>query len=190
MRKIRIDKETEINGKVIKWIIEKHKEEKDRISSLREYYNNNNLAIMNREYKDKKKPQNKLAHPFASYITNMAVGYFLGRPVAYNSENADLLVVGWGGTEGALRCAVQELQAEGKSIAFTQFNYIMPLPKNTEEMLKRYKKVVVCELNMGQFVNYLRMNFQGMMFHQYNKVQGLPFEVSELKEVFNQILGE
>ena len=66
----------------------------------------------------------------------------------------------------------------------------MPLPKNTEEMLKRYKKVVVCELNMGQFVNYLRMNFQGMMFHQYNKVQGLPFEVSELKEVFNQILGE
>jgi 2-oxoglutarate ferredoxin oxidoreductase subunit alpha len=106
------------------------------------------------------------------------------------AENADLLVVGWGGTEGALRCAVQELQAEGKSIAFTQFNYIMPLPKNTEELLKRYKKVVVCELNMGQFVNYLRMNFQGMMFHQYNKVQGLPFEVSELKEVFNQILGE
>ncbi len=106
------------------------------------------------------------------------------------AESADLLVVGWGGTEGALRCAVQELQAEGKSIAFTQFNYIMPLPKNTEEMLKRYKKVVVCELNMGQFVNYLRMNFQGMMFHQYNKVQGLPFEVSELKEVFNQILGE
>ena len=91
MRKIRIDKETEINGKVVKWIIEKHKEEKTRISNLREYYNNNNTTIMNREYKDLKKPMNKLAHPFASYITNMAVGYFLGKPVAYNSENVDLL---------------------------------------------------------------------------------------------------
>lgn len=105
-------------------------------------------------------------------------------------ENAELLVVGWGGTMGALRSAVQELQAEGKSVAFTQFNYIMPLPKNTEEIMRRHKKVVVCELNMGQFVNYLRMNFEGVRFHQYNKVQGLPFEVSELKEVFNKILGE
>lgn len=105
-------------------------------------------------------------------------------------ENAELLVVGWGGTQGALRCAVQEMQAEGKSIAFTHFNYIMPLPKNTGDILKRHKKVVVCELNMGQFVNYLRMNFEGLTFHQYNKVQGLPFEVSELKEEFNKILGE
>lgn len=105
-------------------------------------------------------------------------------------KDADLLVVGWGGTEGALRCAVQELQAEGKSIAFTQFNYIMPLPKNTGDILRRHKKIIVCELNMGQFVNYLRMNFEGLCFLQYNKVQGLPFEVSELKEVFNKILGE
>lgn len=105
-------------------------------------------------------------------------------------KDADLLVVGWGGTEGALRCAVQELQAEGKSIAFTQFNYIMPLPKNTGDILRRHKKIIVCELNMGQFANYLRMNFEGLCFLQYNKVQGLPFEVSELKEVFNKILGE
>lgn len=105
-------------------------------------------------------------------------------------KDADLLVVGWGGTEGALRCAVQELQAEGKSIAFTQFNYIMPLPKNTGDILRRHKKIIVCELNMGQFVNYLRMNFEGLCFLQYNKVQGLPFEVSELKDVFNKILGE
>ncbi|MDR1005894.1 MAG: 2-oxoacid:acceptor oxidoreductase subunit alpha [Bacteroidales bacterium] len=105
-------------------------------------------------------------------------------------ENAELLVVGWGGTQGALKSAVQQMQAEGRSIAFTHFNYIMPLPKNTEQILRRHKKVVVCELNMGQFVNYLRMNFEGIHFHQYNKVQGLPFVVSELKERFNQILGE
>ncbi len=106
------------------------------------------------------------------------------------AEDAELLVVGWGGTQGALRTAVQELQAEGKSVAFTQFNYIMPLPKNTEEIMRRHKKVVVCELNTGQFAGYLRMNFEGINFRQYNKVQGLPFEVSELKEKFNQILGE
>ena len=91
MRKIRIDRETVIDEKVVKWIIEKHKEEKARISNLREYYNNNNSSIMNREYKDPRKPMNRLAHPFASYITNMAVGYFLGKPVGYNSDNTDLL---------------------------------------------------------------------------------------------------
>ena len=91
MRKIRIDRNTEINEKVVKWIIEKHKEEKARISNLKEYYNNNNTTIMNREYKDANKPSNRLAHPFASYITNMAVGYFLGKPIGYNSENMQLL---------------------------------------------------------------------------------------------------
>ena len=90
MRKIRIDKETQLTKEVIKWIIEKHSEEKARIAELRDYYNNKN-AIMNRQYKDTNKPQNKLSHPFASYITNMATGYFLGNPVSYNSDNQDLL---------------------------------------------------------------------------------------------------
>ena len=110
--------------------------------------------------------------------------------VVNGDEDADLLVVGWGGTEGNLKLAVEELREEGKKIAITHFNYIMPLPKNTEEILKKYKKIIVCELNMGQFVNYLRMNFQTLAFQQYNKIQGLPFEVTELKEKFNQILGE
>ncbi len=90
MRKIRIDKETQLTKEVIKWIIEKHSEEKSRIAELRDYYNNKN-AIMNRQYKDNNKPQNRLSHPFASYITNMATGYFLGNPISYNSENQDLL---------------------------------------------------------------------------------------------------
>ena len=90
MRKIRIDKETQLTKEVIKWIIEKHSEEKTRIAELRDYYNNKN-AIMNRQYKDANKPQNRLSHPFASYITNMATGYFLGNPISYNSENKDLL---------------------------------------------------------------------------------------------------
>ena len=107
----------------------------------------------------------------------------------YGDEDADLLVVGWGGTHGALKTAVNELRAEGKKVAYTHFHYISPLPKNTEEILRKYKNIVVCELNMGQFVNYLRMNYQGIMFHQYNKVQGLPFEVTELKQEFNKIMN-
>lgn len=90
MRKIRINKETQLTKEVIKWIIEKHSEEKTRIAELRDYYNNKN-AIMNRQYKDNNKPQNRLSHPFASYITNMATGYFLGNPISYNSDNQDLL---------------------------------------------------------------------------------------------------
>lgn len=90
MRKIRIDKETQLTKEVIKWIIEKHSEEKNRIAELRDYYNNKNV-IMNRQYKDANKPQNRLSHPFASYITNMATGYFLGNPISYNSDNQDLL---------------------------------------------------------------------------------------------------
>lgn len=105
-------------------------------------------------------------------------------------DNADLLVISWGGTEGTVLTAVKELQAGGANIAHTHFNYIMPLPLNTEEILKRYKKVIVCELNEGQFVNYLRMKFQHIPFKQYNKVQGLPFTVNELSNCFTQILEE
>lgn len=105
-------------------------------------------------------------------------------------KDADVLVIGWGGTHGALKSAVNELLQEGKKIAYTHFNYICPLPKNTEEILRKYKKIIVCELNMGQFVNYLRMKFQGILFYQYNKVQGLPFEVSELKIEFNKLINE
>ena len=90
MRIIRIDKNTSITGDVIKWVISKHKAEKDRIAELMNYYNNNNTAINNRSYDDNK-PSNKLSHPFASYITNMAVGYFLGKPISYNSNNSNLL---------------------------------------------------------------------------------------------------
>ncbi len=104
--------------------------------------------------------------------------------------DGDLLVIGWGGTAGALTLAVEEMNKEGKKVAYTHFNYIMPLPKNTEDILKKYKKIVVCELNSGQFVNYLRSKYPQYPMHQYNKIMGLPFEVTELKEKFNEILGE
>ncbi|MDN5200434.1 2-oxoacid:acceptor oxidoreductase subunit alpha [Fulvivirgaceae bacterium BMA10] len=97
-------------------------------------------------------------------------------------KSGDILLVGWGGTYGALLTATRELQAKGKKVALAHFNYLNPLPKNTEQVLGNYDKVLVCELNMGQFANYLRSTFPSLEFHQYNKVQGLPFTVTELKE--------
>jgi len=115
---------------------------------------------------------------------------FIPKQTIVGDKNADLLVIGWGGTKGHLMTAVEELQAEGKSIALAHFNYINPLPKNTREVLGNHKKLVVCELNEGQFANHLRMNFQEFEYLQYNKVQGLPFTVVELKEEFNRLLAE
>jgi len=102
----------------------------------------------------------------------------------------DLLVVSWGGTKGAVHTAVELLQSEGKKVSHAHFRYINPLPTNTLEVLSKFKKVLVCELNMGQFVQYLRMNFPQVPYLQYNKVQGLPFTIAELTEKFNQILME
>lgn len=103
-------------------------------------------------------------------------------------KEGDLLVVSWGGTFGPVYYAVKEMQKAGKKVSHAHFRYIMPLPKNTESIFKGFKKVVVCELNSGQFVNYLRMNFPQYPMSQYNKVQGLPFLVSELSARFKQIL--
>lgn len=104
--------------------------------------------------------------------------------------DVDLLVVGWGGTYGHLLTAVHDMQAEGKSISLVHFNYIQPLPKNTGEILRKAKKVVVAELNNGQFAKYLRQNFNNLEFLQYNKVMGLPFTVEELTKHFNTLLEE
>jgi 2-oxoglutarate ferredoxin oxidoreductase subunit alpha len=103
-------------------------------------------------------------------------------------KDADLLVIGWGGTYGAIVSAVKELQEEGKSIALAHFSHISPLPKNTAEVLKHAKKRVVCELNLGQFALYLRSKFPQYEYSQYNKVQGLPFMISELKAKFTELL--
>ncbi len=103
-------------------------------------------------------------------------------------QNGDVLVVSWGGTKGSVLSAVNQLHAEGKKIGHAHFNYIMPLPKNTEEIFKKFKKIIVCELNQGQFVNYLRMKFPDFSYKQYNKLQGLPFSIQELTDVFTKML--
>ena len=104
-----------------------------------------------------------------------------------DKEDADLLIVGFGGTYGHLHAAMDEMRAAGKKVALAHFKFINPLPKNTAEVLKRYKKVVVAEQNMGQFASYLRMKVDGFVPAQFNQVKGQPFVVSELVEAFSNL---
>ena len=98
----------------------------------------------------------------------------------YGSESGKLLVVGWGGTYGHLLSAVQQVREEGLDVSMANFDYILPLPKNTEEIFSRFEHILVCELNNGHFVNYLRGRLPQFSYSQYNKVQGQPFLVQEI----------
>ncbi|MDR2885318.1 MAG: 2-oxoacid:acceptor oxidoreductase subunit alpha [Rikenellaceae bacterium] len=114
---------------------------------------------------------------------------FIPRQRVFGRQRGELLVVGWGGTYGHLRTAVEQMQGEGKSVSLCNINYINPLPKGLEEIFCRFKKIVVCELNSGQLARHLRAEFQQYEYLQYNKVQGLPFTVEELTARFNEILS-
>lgn len=117
------------------------------------------------------------------------VADFIPKQEVYGDKQGDLLVVGWGGTYGNLRTTVDEMRAAGKSVSHCHFNYLNPLPKGVEEIFSKFKTIVVCELNMGQFANYLRIEFQQFDYKQFNKVQGLPFTTIELTEKFESLLG-
>lgn len=93
------------------------------------------------------------------------------------NADSDTLLVGFGSTEGHLRAAAGELNC-----ALAHFNYINPLPKNTAEVMRAYKKVIVCELNNGQFATLLRSKVPGVDFKQYNEIMGQPFAVERIVE--------
>ncbi len=108
----------------------------------------------------------------------------------YGEESGDLLVVGWGGSRGYLMTTVRELQTEGKKVSLANFNYINPLPKNVRDVFRKFRKIVVAELNMGQFADYLRIKCQEFNYEQINKIQGLPFTVKEVKEKCLKLLED
>ncbi len=96
--------------------------------------------------------------------------------------DADTLVIGWGGTYGHIHTAVRELNAEGTPVAQAHFRYINPLPANALDIVKRYKRVIVAELNTGMFADYLQSKLPGTEILRINKIEGQPFMVSELKD--------
>ncbi|RLD52673.1 MAG: 2-oxoacid:acceptor oxidoreductase subunit alpha [Bacteroidetes bacterium] len=106
------------------------------------------------------------------------------------NKDAEVLVVGWGSTYGHLTTAVREMNEAGTKVAHAHFNYINPLPKNTADVLSKYKEIIVFELNLGQFAKYLRMMHPNNHYEYYDKIQGLPLTVTEIKEKVNQILEQ
>ncbi|MDQ1296209.1 MAG: 2-oxoglutarate/2-oxoacid ferredoxin oxidoreductase subunit alpha [Bacteroidota bacterium] len=100
----------------------------------------------------------------------------------FGENSGDLLVAGWGGSRGYLITAVRELQSEGHKVSLANFNYINPMPKNVNEIFGKFKNIVVAELNMGQFADYLRIKYPEYKYRQINKVQGVPFTIKEIKD--------
>jgi 2-oxoglutarate ferredoxin oxidoreductase subunit alpha len=147
--------------------------EKDRVTGNVSYVPENHELMTNIRAEKIKRVQN--------YIPDIKTEY---------AESGDLLVIGWGGTYGSLHSAVKQLADDGyKNIGLAHFNYINPLPKNTEEILSKFKKIIVCELNNGQFAKVLNINFSGYEFLQFNKIQGLPFGSTELIQKFKQLVN-
>ncbi len=111
---------------------------------------------------------------------------------AEGPEEADLLIVGWGGTYGHLKSAFEELSESGPgfSVAFAHFDHIFPLPKNTEELFSRYRRILVCELNNGQFADFLCSELPRFRYERLNKVQGQPFLVSEIVDAVIKLMEE
>ena len=107
---------------------------------------------------------------------------FIPEQEVLGDKDADTIVIGWGGTYGHLYEAVENLQSKGKKVAFAHFKFINPLPKNTKDILSKYKKAIVIEQNNGQFANYLRSKIEGFNPYQFNRIKGQPFVVARLVE--------
>jgi 2-oxoglutarate ferredoxin oxidoreductase subunit alpha len=104
------------------------------------------------------------------------------------NASGEILIVSWGGTFGHTISAIRELKALGRSVSLAHFNYIKPLPANVAEVFSKFNKIIVCELNLGQFASYLRDKVPGFTYHQFNKIKGLPFTVNEITEAVIKLM--
>jgi len=106
------------------------------------------------------------------------------------NPDADTILVGWGGTYGHILTAATELNAEGIPTAVTHFRYINPLPKNALSELKKYKRVIVAELNTGMFADYLQQHLPNKEILRINKIEGQPFLVKEIADGVKKHIAE
>ncbi|MDO5522900.1 MAG: 2-oxoacid:acceptor oxidoreductase subunit alpha [Bacteroidia bacterium] len=113
---------------------------------------------------------------------------FIPEQEVIGNTNADTLIVGWGGTYGHLLEVMMRMQDKDKKVALAHFRFINPLPRNTYDILKKYKTIIVAEQNTGHFASYLRSQFNDINVHKFNRVEGQPFSVSELVNEFIKIM--
>lgn len=114
---------------------------------------------------------------------DMVAGFLPPVEVEVGDESGDLLVIGWGSTFGSIKQAVLEAREEGYSVSQVHLRHISPFPSNLEEVMKRYKKVLIPEINSGQLLKLIRDKFL-LPAEGYNRVRGVPFSVEELKTAF------
>lgn len=150
-----------------------------RIGGLEKDHITGNISYDPKNHEEMVITREEKVQRVANYIPELEV---------HGEQSGELLVVGWGGTYGSLTTAINQCQQKKRSVGHAHFSYIKPLPKNTAEVFSRFKKIVVCELNNGQFVRYLRGELPQFDYLQYNKIQGLPFRVAELTGEFTRIL--
>ena len=105
----------------------------------------------------------------------------------FGQDGDELLVIGWGGTFGTLRTAVKNKQAEGVSVSHVHLRYLNPLPADLGDIISRYQKVVVAELNLGQIATIIRARYLVDAIG-FNKIQGQPFYVYEVESKIDEIL--
>lgn len=106
----------------------------------------------------------------------------------FGDDSGDLLLVSWGGTYGAMRAAAERLHTAGRSLGHMHMRWLNPMPRNVGDILKRYKKILVCELNLGQLQFLLQGCFRVETLGLH-KVQGQPFKVKDIVEKVDEILG-
>ena len=115
---------------------------------------------------------------------------FIPEQEVIGNKDADTLIVGWGGTYGHLLEAMMRIQDKNRKVALAHFRFINPLPRNTYDILRRYKTIIVAEQNTGHFASYLLSRFNDIKLHRFNRVEGQPFSVSELVDEFIKIMGD
>jgi 2-oxoglutarate ferredoxin oxidoreductase subunit alpha len=150
-----------------------------RLGGLEKDYDTSAISTDPQNHQRMVKARQAKIDKIADYIPELEV---------VGDEDADLLIVGWGGTYGHLYEAMETMQEQGKKVGLAHFKFINPLPKNTAEVLKKYKKVVVAEQNNGQFANYLRSKVDDFNPYKFDRIKGQPFIVSRLVEEFTKIL--
>mgnify|MGYP000585602480 FL=1 len=150
-----------------------------RLGGLEKDYDTSAISTDPQNHQRMVKARQQKIDKIADYIPELKV---------VGDEDADLLIVGWGGTYGHLYEAMETMQEQGKKVALAHFKFINPLPKNTAEVLMKYKKVVVAEQNNGQFANYLRSKVDDFNPYKFDRIKGQPFIVSRLVEEFTKIL--
>ncbi len=161
-----------------KWVIPGTKGLEHRVGGLEKDYLTGNVSY---------DPQNheRMVHVRDAKVRGVTQDY--GELDVCGDDTGDVLIVGWGGTYGALRQAAEQLQAEGKKISHVHLRYIWPLNPRIEGLMKNFKQVLVAELNLGQLRTVLRSEFLHDC-HGYNRVQGKPFKVSEICNAAKELL--